>query len=156
MKASMIIIIFEIDEDNDYNKYFKFFTKNQKILSSSRRNTDIKYKDNTINNLQNIPNIEYQQCDKKNVNYIYNSNQNNIHQENYFNNCTCKMRIKKSYKNIKKDNNYNINIIDDNNFRDNKKYNNFNINLTEIENIPKIKINDNNFIIEKKCKYRNR
>ena len=140
---------YEIDMDNDYDEYCNFFTKTHKILSSSSKNDDIKYKDNSINDLEKTPNFKYQQfSDKKNENN--NSHNNNSQIEGYLNNCNCNNENKKrNYKNIKNDNDYIINILDDNNIRENKKYNIYKINHTEIEYIPKNKVDNNNFIIEK-------
>ena len=134
---------YEIDMDNDCDEYCNFFTKTHKILSSSKKNEEIKYRENSKNNLQKTPNFKCQQIsNKKNE-----DNENDINQKekNNYNN----MENNKNYKNIKNDNDYIINIIDDNNIRKDKKFNNFNIIHTEIKYIPKNKIENNNLKIEK-------
>ena len=126
---------FEIDIDNDYDEYCNFFRKTKKILNSSHKNDDYK-----SHNLQKTPDFKNKElsdkkneCDNEKCNF--NNNQKDFKQKNANGNNV--------YKKIKKDNDYIINILEDNNIRENKKYNtnnnNYNIMHTEVEYLPKNK-----------------
>ena len=135
---------FETDIDNDYDEYCNFFRKTQKLLSSSKKNGD--YKSHSLINIQKTPDFKNKELsDKKNENEVYNFNDN----QKVFNQKYGNVDKNKAYNNIKKDNDYIVNIIDDNNIRENKKYNSLNINHIEVQYIPKNK-NGNNLKIEKK------
>ena len=135
---------FETDIDNDYDEYCNFFRKTQKLLSSSKKNGDYKY--HSLINIQKTTDYKNKELsDKKNENEVYNFNDN----QKVFNQKYGNVDKNKAYNNIKKDNDYIVNIIDDNNIRENKKYNSLNINHIEVQYIPKNK-NGNNLKIEKK------
>ena len=135
---------FEIDIDNDYDEYCNFFRKTQKFLSSSKKNDD--YKSHSLNNIQKTPDFKNKQLsDKINENEVHNFNDN----QKVFNQKYGNGNKNKAYNNINNDNDYILNIIDDNNIRENKKYNSLNINHIEVQYIPKNK-NGNNLRIEKK------
>ena len=135
---------FEIDIDNDYDEYCNFFRKTQKFLTSSKKNDD--YKSHSLNNIQKTPDFKNKELsDKINENEVHNFNDNQkVFNQKYWNG-----NKNKAYNNIKNDNDYIVNIIDDNNIRENKKYNSLNINHIEVQYIPKNK-NVNNLRIEKK------
>ena len=135
---------FEIDTDNDYDEYCNFFRKTQKFLNSSKKNDD--YKSHSLNNIQKTPDFKNKELsDKINENEVHNFNDN----QKVFNQKYGSGNKNKAYNNIKNDNDYIVNIIDDNNIRENKKYNSLNINHIEVQYIPKNK-NVNNLRIEKK------
>ena len=119
---------FEIDIDNDYDEYCNFFRKTQKFLSSSKKNDD--YKSHSLNNIQKTPDFKNKQLsDKINENEVHNFNDN----QKVFNQKYGNGNKNKAYNNIKNDNDYILNIIDDNNIKENKKYNSLNINHIEVQ-----------------------
>ena len=131
---------FENDLDNDYDEYCNFFRKTQKVLSSSSKKDNKKFQDNSINNLQKTPNFKNQKLsDKQDSNDKYNLNKNSCEDEFYHKNYGNNNKIN-TYKKIKKDNDYIINILDDNNIRENKLNNKLNVMHTEVQYLPQNKI----------------
>ena len=125
----------ELDVDNEYDEYCNFYKKTQNLLSTSKKKQYFtNSRENSINALQKTPNFNFQETSEKNS-----SKKDTIKNKN--NNV---------YKNIKDDNDYIINIINNNKnkTKEYKEKNNLSINHKQVHNKP-INTMNNDLKIEK-------
>ena len=131
--------------DTDRDVYCKFYKKTKKVLSPKKNDKSSVSQETNINSLQKTPDFNV----KKDKNYKMNINGRNITNKKIIEKEYCNKRNGSNdrnytYNNIKKDNDYILNIVDDNNNKNNykeiKKNNKLNVNHTEIQYLPNNKL----------------
>ena len=131
--------------DTDRDVYCKFYKKTKKVLSPKKNDKSSVSQETNINSLQKTPDFNV----KKDKTYKMNINGRNITNKKIIEKEYCNKRNGSNdrnytYNNIKKDNDYILNIVDDNNNKNNykeiKKNNKLNVNHTEIQYLPNNKL----------------